>query len=178
MERKGFAIMKRFLAVLILVVLGVSLFGTAYADDRVIRIYDFDGNLVENPDLSKPWLYGAVFNADGTMVPQTRANVVEGYITLSAGQSWTSYQYQLSNATFGVGIRTPAEMSGNTYEVIQKASSVGGSRTTVKSKTVTPSTSQANAFIQYDVTNSTYLNAKYTNRGTTSSTFYIQVGWD
>ena len=170
--------MKKTLAILILVSLSVSLFCTSYASDQVIQIYDFDGNLVENPDLSKPWLYGAVFNADGTIAPQTKATVVEGYITLEAGQSWTSYQYQLSNAIFGVGIRTPAEMSGNTYEIIQKASSVGGSKTTVKSKTVTPSTSQANAFIQYDATSSTYLNAKYTNLGTSSSTFYIQIGWD
>lgn len=53
----------------------------AYADDAArrqpaIEIYDFDGNRVENPDWDNLWQYGAVFDANGNRVPQTRGDYV------------------------------------------------------------------------------------------------------
>lgn len=170
--------MKKFLAVFMATVMSVLLVCTAYASVPTVEIYDFDGNLIENPDLTKPWLYGAVFNADGTMAPQPRYNVVDSTITLAAGQTWTSYQYKLANTYFGVTIKTPGTMSGDTYMAIQKASSVGGTRTLATSKTVSKTDDRVAASLNYWVSNTTYMNAQYKNVGNSSSSFRIGIGWD
>lgn len=169
--------MKKFLSVFLAVVLVTASLCTAYAAPT-IEIYDFDGNRVENPDLTKPWLYGAVFNPDGTMAPQPRdGTYVDDYITLSAGQTWTSYQYKLSNCQFAIGVNNPSMAAGDIYMAIQKASSVGGTKSVVKSTTV-KNTVNDQTGIQYKVgSTATYLNGQFKNKAATSSTFKISVGY-
>lgn len=68
-------------------------------------------------------------------------------------------------------------MSGDTYMAIQEASSVGGTRTLVDSKTVSKTDDRITASLNYWITDTTYVNAQYKNLGSSSS-FRIGIGWD
>ena len=103
----------------------------AYADDAArrqpaIEIYDFDGNRVENPDWDNLWQYGAVFDANGNRVPQTRGDYVYSEKTLETGCYWRSYQYYISDGTV-IKYGGSCSQSGISV-IVEKAETIGGNR--------------------------------------------------
>lgn len=104
---------------------------TAYADDAArrqpaIEIYDFDGNRVENPDWDNLWQYGAVFDANGNRVPQTRGDYVNSEKTLETGYYWRSYQYYVGNGTY-IKYGGSCPQSGIAV-IVERAETIGGNR--------------------------------------------------
>lgn len=76
--------------------------------------------------------------------------------TIPAGGSWTSYQYYCDVGDyFGCGV---GSFSGKLTASLKYSSSVGGSRSTVKSKTFT-----AGGSVAYEATKAGYYNVVLTN---------------
>lgn len=150
----------------------------AYADDAVrrqpaIEIYDFDGNCVENPDWDNLWKYGAVFDADGNRVPQTRGDYVNSEITLDPNGVWVSYQYRVSygNAIYGGGICK----EGGVKVVKELALSVGGSRSQLGGNFLSTTEDIPMAFWEQKTEGSVYINFVYVNLASGSRTFNIHI---
>ncbi|MGN0667703.1 MAG: hypothetical protein ACI4JU_00620 [Angelakisella sp.] len=162
---------------MLLTIVMLSLFlvvSSAVVTTDEVYLIDFDGNIIENPDLSKPYLYGAVFNADGTRAPTMRATFVNNYgVELSAGQSWRSYQYATSSNYSWVA-------GGNTYEAVDKVRLQGyGTNTANGTESAWQSsvmlTTTEGASNMYYGTNYSYFRAVYTNTGSSSVIFHINI---
>lgn len=121
--------MKRVIALIMVALFCLTCI--AYADDAArrqpaIEIYDFDGNRVENPDWDNLWQYGAVFDANGNRVPQTRGDYVNSEKILETGCYWRSYQYYISDGTV-IKYGGSCSQSGISV-IVEKAETIGGYR--------------------------------------------------
>lgn len=151
-------------------------FAVESEEEPVILIYDFDGNLVEDPDLDNLWKYGAVFNEDGTIDESATAAVLAStdYInttkTLSAGKYWQSYQYQVSSGITIVGTGTCSQ-NGVSVEMYC-AQSVGGERTFEDSATLGATES---SYPSCSGNATVYVNFIYRNTSSASRTFKVHI---
>ncbi len=173
--------MKKLISIIlsfaILAALPLTSFASDIQEEPQVRIYDFDGNLVEDPDLDNLWKYGAVFNADGT-IDEEATNAIQAmstdYVnaskTLAAGKYWQSYQYQVEWGKFLTGDGTCTK-SGVQVEQYY-AATVGGERDFVKSSFLTSTETGAN---KYDGNMDGYVNFIYRNTSSGSRDFTIHI---
>lgn len=146
-------------------------------EEPTVLIYDFDGNLVENPDLDNLWKYGAIFNADGTIDEEAtiivQSNIIE-YVnstkTLAPGKYWQSYQYQVSQGVFLRG--TGACAKRGVFVERYFADSVGGERELMES---TELETYETGLPYYLGNVSGYINFIYRNTSTASREFNIHI---
>lgn len=151
----------------------------AYADDTArrqpaIEIYDFDGNRVENPDWDNLWQYGAVFDVNGNIVPQTRGgDYVNSEIKLDPNGVWVSYQYRVSygNAIHGGGI---CKQGGVKVEK-ELALSVGGTRSQLGGNFLSTTEDIAITSWEQKTEGSVYINFVYSNLASSARTFKIHI---
>ncbi len=170
--------MKKILAIVLAIVFSMAFTVQAMAVQEptlVVRIYDFAGNLVENPDLDNLWKYGAVFNADGTIAYTYEKNGVE-YVnatkTLAAGKYWQSYQYYVEQGRWLVGTGT-CNQSGVKVETYY-STTVGGSRE-YWSIYDTELTSVEDGTNFIFTSESGYINYIYRNTASATRTFNVHI---
>lgn len=175
--------MKKTISFLMSIIMILSLSCSAFATgnpstEPAIEIYDFDGNLVENPDLDNLWKYGGIFNADGTLVELTTrygpAEYVNSVKNLAPGQYWTSYQYKVVQGSLLVGTGSCNE-AGVMVEAYF-ADTVGGERELMDEKChELTSIEPPSEYYDYDGSVTGYINYIYRNTASARRTFNVHI---
>lgn len=144
-------------------------------------------------------ILGVITNAEGDIVeyvfmPMSRQSYVDSGITLEAGESFTSYQYE-PNYSFSAGIsfvgrydNIPTTKNRKIRIDIYNSDSIGGQRRLVKSKIFSTNpedndtSDSPGSSVTLDIesisTISPYYNAKITNISSSSAYVNILIGMD
>ncbi len=175
--------MKKAISLFMSIIMIFSLSCFAFATENIpaepiIEIYDFDGNLVENPDLENLWKYGGIFNADGTLVELTTrygpAEYVNSVKTLQPGQYWTSYQYRVVQGTLLNGTGSCSQ-SGVMVEAYF-ADTVGGERSLMDFYChELTGTEPPEGYYNYSGNMTGYINYVYRNTASADRTFNVHI---
>lgn len=122
-------------------------------------------------------VYGIVDDIGLASGPQTRAGVFNSTVSLAAGKSFTSYQYEISSSYSTVAAGLLPKTSGTKFKIyLYGSNSVGGKKTLVGSKEMSYVGTDLSDMEEVSVSRKyQYYNIVVTNTGTKTGKCYIEI---